>query len=317
MVFSVRALGILLCYAVFMFIAGSAYSKEIYNSDIENIDYNIFLESKTGLTGWRYQGECDGEAENTYYNISFYSPPKMKDVGGYGILTVKFNNVETTYSGYEFYPFPGEEVCDFIGSYHDGHLLVLDTENWALSKRYLVSIDVKAMEVSSYSYSLKNTDIYNVVLNEGLYLVAGFGVCTMSKDVDWISDIFCDNLTYDRYKKAEDYLKNNIGISIIPEVAGFGKGVFKYYVVSIGEEKYNQKLIDEALFSYLDDVVKKIEKLENMDLTKEYYSSLLAIDSVILESSSLGSELLEREIFKNDAVEMKKYFHGYWNIIYP
>ena len=306
----------LLSFLAFVFLSGPILSEANDESVAESVASLELIEAKTGLSGWRYQGECHGTSERGAYKVMFYSPPRWKDVGGYGILTTKYNNRENIYSGYEFYSYAGGNGCDFIESCHDGDLLILHTENWSLMKRYVISVDVPSGKVLSYSYDLKNTEIYRTKLNNNSYLIAGFGVCETSKGGNWVSDIFCADVSVDTYKKSKAYLKNSMGLTLTPEILATGKGVFKYYVLTVGEEKYDQNLVDEKLLDYFGGVADIVKLLEGRGSKNDYYNSLLAIDSIRLESPDLWQKLKNKKLISEDAVPLEEAFRHYWEIVF-
>lgn len=295
---------------------GLVHAAEINDSTTEDDVFQEFIETKTGLVGWRYQGGCYGEYDKGGYKIVFYSPPKRKDVGGYGVLETSHNGIENIYFGYEFYPIAGGNNCDFIKSYRNGELLVLDTENWASSKRYFISIDVSSSDVSAYSYSLKNTEIYKNKINDDTYLIAGFGLCQANSNSDWVSDIFCDDVEADHFRKAGAYLNGSIGLELYPEIVGIGKGVFKYYVITSGNNKYDQKKVEKLVINYLSDVARKVKTLKENGTKQQFYNGLLAIDSAKREIIDVEYELRNMGFSKQEISLMEKEFPKYWETIF-
>ena len=60
------------------------------------------VEIDTGITGWRYQGQCRSKKNSSIsYEIDYFSPPSRVDVGGYGVLKIKHDGQEVSYKGYD------------------------------------------------------------------------------------------------------------------------------------------------------------------------------------------------------------------------
>jgi hypothetical protein len=316
MLFNKRALILIFSFLTFISLSSFALSVELNQRDGSEDFWQEIVESKTGFSGWRYQRECHHVSENMSYKLRIYSPPKRKDVGGYGVLATMYKSEEKIYSGYEFYPFAGGSGCDFIHVHDGGLLIVLDSENWALSKRYIMSVDVQHGEVSGFSYDLKSSSVFKTDLSDGSYLVSGFGLCPVGGNGDWVSDLFCKKVSVDTYKTAEITLEDAVGMKLSPEIPAIGKGAFKFYVLSVGAKKYDEGLVNECLSLYLDYVIENVKLLKGLDSMQAYYSSLLAIDSVGLVSSTLGKKFKIEDFSGKDPGAVEIAFKSYWNTVF-
>ncbi|WP_137818781.1 hypothetical protein [Pseudomonas sp. 2FG] len=317
MLFKERESVFILFILMFLLLPYQAVSNEISGESGEENIQREFIESKTGFTGWRYQGECvGGSAGAGYYKLTYYSPPKRKDVGGYGILTTTYKSAEKTYFGYELYPFSGADGCGFMQASESGSLLVFDTENWALSKRYLVFIDLSNNKKLEFTYSLKDSKAIVSRLGNGSYLIFGFGLCPVSGVNSWVEDMFCKGVTADAYIRAETALGNAIGMKVVPEIPGIGKGAFNYYVISSGQKEVDRNEVNGILSAYLDTLVDKISMLRNSDSKQDYYNGLLAIDSVRLVSPDLWKKQEIKYFPGKDAEFIGQVFKNYWGIIF-
>ncbi|WP_226661417.1 hypothetical protein [Microbulbifer aggregans] len=282
-------------------------------SRAEDINTNLEHLKSTGIDGWRYQGKCEGGSERYKFKLDYYTPPPRKDVGGYGIFSVQVNGEKFYYSGFDLYPSNRSEDCGIIA---DKNTIIIDSEDWSRAKKYIVTFDIPGNEKRIFQYNLKKTLAFKKNISTDVYLIAGFGVCESDSIENWRFDLFCKDVDAKSVSSASESLEAHFGYDFLPYIPGVGIGAFNYFVVCNQCSEVDSELVRRYLKDYLSGVISKIETLDPK--SRDFHSSLLALDSVPFSSPSLDGEF-SSEVF-NDNSERRKVigdkFKSYWSIIY-
>lgn len=283
-------------------------------------DENLSLiESKTNEKGWRFDGKCEGSSADFNYQIFYYAPPKRRDLGGYGILKVKLDGVDSIYSGHEFDLSTSKNRSE-CGSILGRNTLLFDSGNWSRSVRYFVSINLSSGAKSVFQYNLKHTIAFKKKISNDVYLIAGFGVCKKKGALkEWTAALYCENNKNERDNLARNNLFQSVGMNLSPYIPGVGSGVFSYHVICDECNNVPLKLIEKALREYLNAVVlEKIKQLKSTGDKKSFYSALLALESTAVHVPNLEKEF-SSALFLQDVPDKHIFilaFRDYWNSIF-
>ena len=276
-------------------------------------DMNLgFIEKETSMSGWSREGECIVNSRNL--SLEYYSPPRRRDIGGYGILKSGPNPKKTIAYGHDLYPVNKQGDCGIVVM---DDVIIVNSSDWSKAKKYVVAIDLLDKSKRSFQYNLKKTTVYERRLSDTIYIVAGFGVCEKSKRENWVSDLYCEDVGKDRLDLARNYLKAETGFDLVPYIPGVGAGVFRYYILC-DKCSYLDEKIRSSLRDYVEKVLDKLESKKRELSKNELYGSLLAIASVRLIEQDLEKYVLQEKLLEKyyEDGNMDLTFSNYWKAIF-